>query len=283
MKRYFGAPSRNSTETNTMLMDSVATKAGTAICWAPSRMAWRSLFPIARFRWMFSISTVASSTRMPTARAKPPSVMMLSVWPSARRARSAIRIDSGIDTVTISVLRQEPRKSRIISAVRAAATIPSTTTPLTARDTKVDWSVRSSISSPLGAEARSVGSSALTRFATSRVDASPFLSTVSSTERRPSRRTTLVWTAKPSWTWATSRTKTMLPPTRRMGMLLRASTASGLLLRLTVYSRGPILAVPVGRVRFWALTAALTSWAESPLASRAGGSRSTMIWRGAPP
>ena len=34
-------------------------------------------------RSMFSISTVASSTRMPTASASPPSVMMLIVSPSA--------------------------------------------------------------------------------------------------------------------------------------------------------------------------------------------------------
>ena len=34
--------------------------------------------------WMFSISTVASSTRTPTASASPPSVMMLIVWPVAQ-------------------------------------------------------------------------------------------------------------------------------------------------------------------------------------------------------
>ena len=34
---------------------------------------------------MFSISTVASSTRMPTASASPPSVITLSVWPSGLR------------------------------------------------------------------------------------------------------------------------------------------------------------------------------------------------------
>ena len=66
-------------------------------------------------------STVASSTRMPTASARPPSVMMLSVSPSAcssedrgqDRQRDRERDDQ--------VLRQLPRKSRIISAVRPAA------------------------------------------------------------------------------------------------------------------------------------------------------------------
>ena len=67
---------------------------------------------------MFSIVTVASSTRMPTASARPPRVMMLIVSPSALRMRIELRIESGIDTAMISVLRQSPRKSRIISAVR---------------------------------------------------------------------------------------------------------------------------------------------------------------------
>ena len=70
--------------------------------------------PCSRLRLMFSISTVASSTRMPTASASPPSVMMLMVSPSRLSAMTEVRIESGIDTAMISVLRQLPRKSRII-------------------------------------------------------------------------------------------------------------------------------------------------------------------------
>ena len=69
--------------TNTMQMHNVETNAGTAISCAPSRMACFISLPMARLRSMFSIVTVASSTRMPTARASPPSVMMLMVSPSA--------------------------------------------------------------------------------------------------------------------------------------------------------------------------------------------------------
>src|SRR5437867_7442050 len=68
-----------------MQMHSVDTSAGTAICWAPSRMAWMTGLPMSRLRLMFSTSTVASSTRMPTASASPPSVMMLMVSPSRLR------------------------------------------------------------------------------------------------------------------------------------------------------------------------------------------------------
>ena len=59
---------------------------------------------------MFSIVTVASSTRIPTARASPPSVMMLIVSPSAARTAIEVRIESGIDTAIIRVLRQLPKK-----------------------------------------------------------------------------------------------------------------------------------------------------------------------------
>ena len=68
---------------------------------------------------MFSIATVASSTRMPTASARPPRVMMLIVSPSALSTIIEARIDSGIEIAMISVLRQLPRKSRIISAGQA--------------------------------------------------------------------------------------------------------------------------------------------------------------------
>src|SRR5580704_14969413 len=66
---------------------------------------------------MLSIVTVASSTRMPTASARPPRVMMLSVSPIADSAAMAPSTDSGIEVVTIRVERQLPRNSRIIRLV----------------------------------------------------------------------------------------------------------------------------------------------------------------------
>ena len=78
---------------------------------------------------MFSISTVASSTRIPTASANPPSVMMLMVSPSALITMIEVRIESGIETAMMTVLRQLPRKIRIISPVRQAAIVASFKTP----------------------------------------------------------------------------------------------------------------------------------------------------------
>ena len=50
------------------------------------------------------------------------------------------RIDSGIDTAMMIVLRQLPRKTRIMMAVKHAAMIASRTTPLIDARTKMDWS-----------------------------------------------------------------------------------------------------------------------------------------------
>src|ERR1035441_2481677 len=60
--------------TKTMHMDRVETNAGIAICADPSRIDCSSSLPVSRLRLMFSMATVASSTRMPTANAMPPRV-----------------------------------------------------------------------------------------------------------------------------------------------------------------------------------------------------------------
>ena len=74
---------------------------------------------MAMLRCVFSISTVASSTRMPTASASPPSVITLMVCPSRLSRQSEVRIESGIEMQTIRVLRQLPRNSRIIMSGEA--------------------------------------------------------------------------------------------------------------------------------------------------------------------
>src|SRR4029453_16182550 len=86
-----------------------------------------------RWRAVFLMVAVASSTRIPPARARPPKVMMLIVSPSMLSAITELRIESGMDTAMITVLRQLPRKSRIISAVRQGAiTAPGAPPPLAA-------------------------------------------------------------------------------------------------------------------------------------------------------
>ena len=79
--------------------------------------------------WMFSISTVASSTRTPTANASPPRVMTLIDWPVAQSRITALSRANGILSTTISALRQSRRKMSTIRPVSAAPNRPSTTRP----------------------------------------------------------------------------------------------------------------------------------------------------------
>ena len=121
-----------------MQMHKVETSAGIAISPAPSKIALCRSDPKCRWRSMFSMVTVASSTRMPTASARPPRVMILSVPPIAQSAMIEHRMDNGIDTAMMHVLRQLPRNNRISAAVSAAAISASRTTPLMAARTKPD-------------------------------------------------------------------------------------------------------------------------------------------------
>jgi hypothetical protein len=154
---------------------------------------------------MFSMVTVASSTRIPTASASPPSVMILSVSPTADSMMMAPRIDSGIETAMMTVERQLPRNSRIIRLVRQAAITPSLATPPIALRTNTDWS-------PTKLIFRLSGSCDLTSITfclmpemISRVEIAPALSTIISTDRLPSTWTMLVCGGLPSRTVATSR------------------------------------------------------------------------------
>jgi len=190
---------------------------------------------------------------------------------------------SGIDVITTRVDRHEPRNSTIISAVSAAAMAPSRSTAWIDCLTNTDWSNSSSMCMPLGAAARAVLSVSTTAFTTSRVEALPFLMMLSSTERCPSRRTTFCCTSQPSCTWPMSLRKTVAPFTTLTGMLLRSSMVAGIALVSTVYCVSPILAVPEGRVRFWAFTAFTMSSGVRPCATSFSESMSTMIWRYLPP
>ena len=190
----------------TMQIESVATKAGVAICMALSRTT-SSMFlsgSASRFRLMFSTSTVASSTRIPTARANPPNVMMLMVSPVTLSTMIEVRIASGIEVAMISVLRQLPRNIRIMNAVRQAAIKASRTTPLIAPFTKIDWSAKGLIFSCGGTVAAILGKIDLIPEITFRVEAFPAFSMVTNTERCPFTRTMFVWGGKPSRTQATS-------------------------------------------------------------------------------
>ena len=241
------------------------------------------LSPAVRWRSTFSMVTVASSTRMPTARARPPSVIRLMVCPKALRRARDVSTESGIEMAMISVLRHEPRKSRIINAVNVAAMTPSLTTPLTAAVTKSDWSPNCFICTSSVSVFLTLAMAALTPAATLSVDALPFLRMVSKVLRTPSWRTRFCCGIYPSRTWATSRTRITVPSTVLIGKSFSRPITPGLVLRSMGYSLAPIFAVPLGYTRFCIVSAFTTSDCERFCASNALTLRSTEITRCLPP
>ena len=132
---------------------------------------------------MFSIVTVASSTRIPTAKARPPRVIRLMVSPSANMIRMEDSTDNGIDTAMITVLRQLPRNNKIIKAVKAAAMRASCITPLMAALTKRDWSNKGVMVRSAGSDLAAAGNISRRDLTMSKVDAPPFFKTEISTPR----------------------------------------------------------------------------------------------------
>ena len=132
-----------------MQIASVATVSGWITSVEPSRIATVSGLPSVWLRWMFSIVTVALSTSRPIASARPPSVIRLMVWPVRNSPTMPAKIDSGIEIETITVFRQLPRNTRIISETRIDEMIASWTTFSTAARTNTDWSKSSFSSRPV--------------------------------------------------------------------------------------------------------------------------------------
>ena len=76
--------------------------------------------PMARWRSMFSTSTMASSTRMPTTTASASSVIMFRLKPSNQITPKVGMIDSGSASAEIQVARQSRRKNHTTSTASAA-------------------------------------------------------------------------------------------------------------------------------------------------------------------
>ena len=266
-----------------MQIDSVETNSGKATSAALSSTACWTFLPRPIWRLVFSISTSALSTRMPMASARPPRVIRLKVAPASARPMTEQSRARGIEVRTISVERQEPRKSSTTNATRQPTSRISWRTPLTAARTKTDWSKIGSTLSPGGAAARMSGRRARMPSMMSMVEALPSLRIEIMTALWPSSRAMLVGSASPSRTLATSRRRMVFPSTERSGRSRKPLMLSGLAFSSMGSSRPPSRIVPAGRVRFWRPTAVLTSAAVRPNASSACGSRSIMTCRAAPP
>ena len=89
---------------------------------AASIAAWYGVFPMRRWRTMFSTSTIASSTRMPTTSDSASKVITLTLKPRKCIPMKAGITDSGSATADTRVARQSRRNSHTTST---ASTAPS--------------------------------------------------------------------------------------------------------------------------------------------------------------
>src|SRR6267154_1670898 len=103
-----------------------------------------------------------------------------------------VRIERGIDAITISMLLGEPMNISTITATSDAAITASRTTSHSDARTNADWSKVSATLRPLGATARISGMRARTASTTDSVDAAACLITSRKVAGRPSIRTTLL-------------------------------------------------------------------------------------------
>jgi len=105
---------------NTAIRVKVVAITARPISSAASSAACNGLLPMRMWRTMFSLSTIASSTRMPTTSDSASSVTTLSVKPSRYIAAKVGMIDSGSATAATKVARQSRRKNQTTITARTA-------------------------------------------------------------------------------------------------------------------------------------------------------------------
>ena len=135
------APSMKSEGRKTAMTHAMAKKRGKAVARMALRTAVATARPRSRSCSIASMATVASSTRMPTASARPPKVMRLMVCPHNHSPKTAISKASGILTTTIRVLRRSRKKTYTIKPVKIAPSTDSRKRSPIARLTMGLWSI----------------------------------------------------------------------------------------------------------------------------------------------
>ena len=114
-------PFMKATGTNTARIDDVVASTARKICAVrvEGRLA-SAASPISRWRWMFSMTTIASSIRMPIDSDSASIVMLLKVKPSHCMNANVATTLVGIATALISVARRSRRNSRMITTASNA-------------------------------------------------------------------------------------------------------------------------------------------------------------------
>ncbi len=113
-------PPMNATGTNTATIDSVVATTARKISRVPTPAAVKWSFPICLCLTMFSITTIASSIRMPIDSDSAISESTLSVKPSASMRMNELITDTGSASAVMTVAFQSLRKSMTMMTVRIA-------------------------------------------------------------------------------------------------------------------------------------------------------------------
>ena len=94
---------------------------GPTISRAPCSAAWTGALPSSRWRWMFSTTTMASSTTRPIASTMASKVSRLMLKPSASIIVQTPIKDSGIVTTGMMTERSEARNRKITTMTMSTA------------------------------------------------------------------------------------------------------------------------------------------------------------------
>src|SRR5450759_299111 len=128
------------TGTKTARIDAVVAMTARPISAVASLAACMGDLPISRWRWMFSMTTMASSIRMPIDSESASMVIMLSVKPMAWMKAKVEMTDTGRSVALIRVARQSCRKNMMMRMARKAPNRRSNLTSLMARSGKTELS-----------------------------------------------------------------------------------------------------------------------------------------------
>ena len=137
-------PSTKTTGRKTAATEIVALVAAKAISRVPTLAASLELFPPARWRSIFSSTTMASSITTPTARVIPRSVMVFSVNPLIHTNPKVATSETGIASAMINVGRDLRRKMKTVKTASAAPKTNANLVSATASRTPLEKSMKPS-------------------------------------------------------------------------------------------------------------------------------------------
>ena len=139
-KIWPATPSTNTMGKNTATVVKVEAVTACATSRVPDTAANRRSEPCSRWTWMFSRTTIALSTSIPTPRARPPSDIKLRETPPRYIGAKAHTTLTGMAVAMIAVARKSARKRK---STEIASSPPQTAVPLKfeiAASMKLAWS-----------------------------------------------------------------------------------------------------------------------------------------------